>query len=62
MKLILLDVLKIILDLDGLHLDEDLDLEDLLLDIGLDHLLEKKDLHLEGDPDETPEDLELEMM
>ena len=59
MKLILA-VLKIILD--GLHLDEDLDLEDLLPDIDLDHLLEKKDLHLEGDPDETPEDLELEMM
>ena len=59
MKLILLAVLKIILD--GLHLDEDLDLDDLLLDIGLDHLLEKKDLHLEGDPDETPEDLDLEL-
>jgi hypothetical protein len=66
MKLILLAVLKIILDLDGLHLDENLDLEDLLLDISLDHLLEKKDLHLEGDPDETLDledlDLELEMM
>lgn len=59
MKLILLAVLKIILD--GLRLDEDLDLEDLLLDIDLDHLLEKKGLHLEGDPDETPEDLDLEL-
>jgi hypothetical protein len=64
MKLILLAVLKIILD--GLRLDEDLELEDLLLDDDQVHLLEKKDRRLENDLDETQDledqDLELEMM
>jgi hypothetical protein len=64
MKLILLAVLKIILD--GLRLDEDLELEDLLLDDDQVHLLEKKDHRLENDLDETQDledqDLELEMM
>jgi hypothetical protein len=69
MKLILLAVLKIILD--GLRLDEDLELEDLLLDDDQVHLLEKKGRRLENDLDETQDledqdledqDLELEMM